>query len=118
MRRIFLVTFALLLASTLHAQQGEEHLSAFAHGAGGTYSVTSRGLDAIGLNPALLGIDMPKPFEISVFPVSSFGVDAGPSFSQINTVSGAFNGTKINDTSLRTVGDLLFSNQLAGRADG
>src|ERR1700689_5334545 len=87
------IALTLLLSLTTciaHAQEGTEQLSPFAAGAGGTYAVTPRGLDASGLNPSLLGLGTPRPFEISIIPISSFGVNAGSSFAQINSISKGF----------------------------
>ncbi|HET6510619.1 MAG TPA: hypothetical protein VFH43_00390, partial [Candidatus Kapabacteria bacterium] len=77
----FLLTL-LSSAEVLLAQEGYEHLSPLSHGAGRTYVVNSRGLDAVGLNPALLSLGSPtkKTWEISVLPISSVGADAGASF--------------------------------------
>ncbi len=86
----FLLVFTLLLAPRLRAQEELGALSPFAHGAGGTYAITSRGLNAVGLNPSLLGLGTPRPIEISLAPISSLGISAGPSLSQINSISGGF----------------------------
>src|SRR5438045_7222923 len=83
----FLAVIFLFSPIISFAQEGYEHLSPIAHGAGRTYVVTSRGLAAVGLNPALLGYDNDKTFEIQVFPLSAYGLDAGPSFSDVNALS-------------------------------
>src|SRR5579872_6528567 len=93
----------------LLAQEGYEHLSPIAHGAGRTYVVTSRGLAAVGLNPALLGYDNDKLIEVQIFPISSFGLDAGPSFSDVNALAGVFSTgiSHFTDSSLTNIADLL-----------
>lgn len=129
-KKIALALMLMLLAGTAMAQEGLEQLSPFAAGAGGTFAVTSRGLDAVGLNPSLLGLGTPRPFELSIIPISSFGVNAGPSFTQINSISKGFqNGNLASQDSTvnpdLTKGDsirvslanLLNSNKLSSTAD-
>jgi hypothetical protein len=127
------IVFSLLLtliASTAIAQEGIEQLSPFATGAGRTFAVTPRGLDAVGLNPSLLGLGTERPFEFSIIPITSLGVNAGPSFSQINSISKGFQGGNLAslDTTVNpdlTKGDsirvsfanLLNSNKLSSTAD-
>ena len=106
-------------ASMLFAQEGYEHLSATAHGAGRTYVVTSRGLSAVGLNPALLGYDNDKTLEIQIFPLSVYGLDAGPSFSDVNGLTGVFSTgiSHFTDSSLTTIANLLSDGKLSARGD-
>src|ERR1017187_5987558 len=127
------IAFALIfisLACTARAQEGIEHLSPFAAGAGGTYAVTPRGLDAVGLNPSLLGLGTPRNFEISLIPFSSFGVKAGPSFTQINSISKGFQNANLasnlptvspdtsrGDSIRISLADLLSNNKLSSTAD-
>ncbi len=87
---IFLTLFCITFASSVHAQEEMEHLSPFANGAGRTFAITSRGLDAVGLNPSLLALGSPQPFEITLAPISSLGINEGPSLKQINSVSKGF----------------------------
>ena len=103
----------------LFAQEGFEHLSVNAHGSGRTYVVTSRGLSSVGLNPSLLGIENDKNFELQIFPVSSFGLDAGASFSDASALSGVFstNISKFTDSSRKSITDLLSNGKLSGRGD-
>jgi hypothetical protein len=117
-----LISFIFIFAFTpciLLAQEGYEHLSPIAHGAGRTYVVTSRGLAAVGLNPALLGIDDGKTIEIHLFPVSAYGLDAGPSFSDVNALNGVFSTgiTHFTDSSLTSIANLLSNGKLSGRGD-
>jgi len=122
MKKIVIALAVLLLAPTLLcAQEGEgfEHLSPVAHGAGRTYGVTSRGLSAVGLNPALLGYDQDKTFEVQVFPLSAYGLDAGPSFSDASALSGVFNFSngQISDSARKSISSLLSNGKLSGRGD-
>jgi hypothetical protein len=87
---IFLTFSLLFFAYAACAQEETEQLSPFANGAGRTYAISSRGLDAVGLNPSLLALGTPRPFEITIAPISSLGINAGPSLSQINSVSRGF----------------------------
>jgi hypothetical protein len=127
---VLALIFLLMVACTARAQEGLEQLSPFATGAGRTFAVTPRGLDAVGLNPSLLGLGTPRPFELSIIPFSSFGVNAGPSFTQINSISKGFqNGNLASQDSTvnpeLTKGDsirvsfanLLNSNKLSSTAD-
>jgi hypothetical protein len=111
--------FLIVAPALLFAQEGYEHLSPIAHGAGRTYVVTSRGLSAVGLNPALLGIDDEKTLEIQLFPISAFGLDAGPSFSDANALAGVFSTgiSHFTDSSLTNIANLLSNGKLSGRGD-
>jgi hypothetical protein len=107
-RSIFPILIALALTLTsaglLRAQDEIEHLSPFATGAGRTYAITSRGLDAVGLNPSLLALGTPRPFEITLAPISSLGLNAGPSLSQVNSISQGFQGIGLSSTDTTTNG--------------
>jgi hypothetical protein len=120
-RTLVIAVFFILLqgASSLHAQEGYEHLSPLAHGAGRTYSVSSDGLDAVGLNPAILGLGTPTILQLSIIPITSFGLSAGPSFRDVNALTDIFgqNGGFVNDTTRKTVIDLLRDGKLSGRGD-
>lgn len=118
-QHIFLIIAAMVCPISLFAQEGYEHLSPIAHGAGRTYVVTSRGLSAVGLNPALLGYDNDKTIEIQVFPLSAYGLDAGPSFSDASALAGVFNlnGGQISDSTRKRISDLLSNGKLSGRGD-
>src|SRR5665213_800694 len=130
-RRLFFIALALTLASTrlLRAQDEIEHLSPFAHGAGQTYALTSRGLDAVGLNPSLLALGTPRPFEITLVPISSFGLDDGPSLSQVNSISQGLqasglsstdtttNGLTKGDSTRESIANLLSNNNLSSTID-
>ncbi len=124
MKKKFYCILLLLLVSkplSLFAQEGEgfEHLSPIAHGAGRTYGVTSRGLSAVGLNPALLGYEQDKTLEIQLFPISAYGLDAGPSFSDASALSGVFNfgNGQISDSARKNISSLLSNGKLSGRGD-
>jgi hypothetical protein len=78
--KLKILAFLFLFSSPLLAQEGYEHLSPLSHGAGRTYVVNSRGLDAVGLNPALLALGSKRTWEFSAFPISALGADAGASF--------------------------------------
>src|SRR5512140_522748 len=114
---IICLSFLIGMPALLLAQEGYEHLSPVAHGAGRTYVVTSRGLSAVGLNPALLGLDdNGNTMEFQLFPISSFGLDAGPSFSDVNALTGVFstNISHFSDSSLSSIANLLSSGKLSG----
>jgi hypothetical protein len=118
MKNIFFsFLFFTIVPLSLFAQEGYEHLSPYAHGAGRTYVVSSRGLSSVGLNPALLGIDNEKTVEIQIFPISTYGLDAGPSFSDASSLSHVFNSKSFNDSDLSTITDLISNNKLSGRGD-
>ncbi|MFI5201273.1 MAG: DUF5723 family protein, partial [Candidatus Kapaibacterium sp.] len=132
-RKISLLAAALVLtvssASALRAQDEIEHLSPFAKGAGRTYAVTSRGLDAVGLNPSLLALGTPRPFEITLVPISSLGLNAGPSLSQVNSISEGLqanglssidtttNGLTKGDSTRESIANLLSNNNLSSTID-
>lgn len=100
-----------MLALTVHAQEGLERLAPFAHGAGRTYAVTARGLDAVGLNPALLAYGTPQAFELEIAPITSFGLNTGSSLSSINNISTIFKSdSAINNGPLL---DQFYHNQLS-----
>ena len=126
----FAVLAMLLLAvQSARGQQELEQLSPFARGAGGTYALTSRGLDAVGLNPSLLGLGTPRPIEVSLAPISSLGINAGPSLSQINSVSRGFDsiasvqvsmtpdGISRGDSIREAIANLLANNALSSTID-
>lgn len=117
--RYYYILLMILAPIIGYAQEGYEHLSATAHGAGRTYVVTSRGLAAVGLNPALLGFDNDRTIEIQLFPLSAYGLDAGASFSDANALSGVFsNGINhFTDSSLANIANLLSNGKLSGRGD-
>lgn len=117
MRPTFIAALLLSLFSSLYAQEGYEHFSAPAHGAGRTYVVTSRGLDAIGLNPALLQLPAGQRFEIRGFPITSFGIDAGESFSDADALADVFNIKSFDSLNKNKVVDLLRDEKLSGRGD-
>ncbi|MDP4220730.1 MAG: DUF5723 family protein [Bacteroidota bacterium] len=116
---LFILLFLSLTLTSLFAQEGYEHLSPIAHGAGRTYVVTSRGLDAVGLNPALLEFENDKTLEIQIFPLSTYGLDAGPSFSDANALSSIFSTgiSHFTDSSLTNIANLLSNGKLSGRGD-
>ncbi len=115
----FLILLTIIAPLTLLAQEGYEHLSPIAHGAGRTYVVTSRGLSSVGLNPAMLGYETDKTIEIQVFPISTFGLDAGPSFSDATALGDVFNfkNGQISDSSRKRISSLLSNGKLSGRGD-
>lgn len=116
MRLYLLVALSLVVSvGSLHAQEGLEHLDPFPHGAGQTYSVTGRGYEGALLNPALLALPTEHTFEFSVFPAAGFGAKIGPSFSDINTLSG---GDPASDSMREVMVGLLFDNKLSGIASG
>ncbi|HET6401569.1 MAG TPA: DUF5723 family protein [Candidatus Kapabacteria bacterium] len=132
-RKISILAAALVLtaslARVLRAQDEIEHLSPFANGAGRTYAITSRGLDAVGLNPSLLALGTPRPFEITLAPISSLGLNAGPSLSQINSISQGLqasglsstdtttNGLTKGDSTRESIANLLSNNNLSSTID-
>ncbi len=97
----------LFIACSVRAQEETEQLSPFANGAGRTYAISSRGLDAVGLNPSLLALGTPRPFEITIAPISSLGINAGPSLAQINSVSHGFQDTELSSQALSNTPDSL-----------
>ncbi len=122
-------TVLLLCSTIVHAQESIEHTSPFAHGAGRTYAITSRGLDAVGLNPSLLALGTPRTWELSIVPISSFGINAGPSFSQINAIASGFTDSALasqvltadsitrGDSVRISLANLLGGNKLSSTAD-
>src|SRR5665213_4134841 len=129
LKSIALTLTFLFLACIVHAQDEIEHLSPCAHGAGQTYALTSRGLDAVGLNPSLLALGTPRPFEITLVPISSFGLDDGPSLSQVNSISQGLqasglsstdtttNGLTKGDSTRESIANLLSNNNLSSTID-
>jgi len=115
----FVLILTALLPHCLFAQEGYEHLSTIAHGAGRTYVVTSRGLAAVGLDPALLDYGNDKTLEIQVFPISSYGLDAGPSFRDANSLASVFDTSNHHFTHERRIQitDLISNGKLSGRGD-
>lgn len=101
------------------AQEGYEHFSPVAHGAGKTYVVTSHGLSAIGLNPSLITPDANTSLAISVFPASGFGLDKGPSWSG-DSLASVFdlNGGSITNSDRKRISNLLLNEKMSGRIDG
>ncbi len=132
-RNISILAVTLVLTATsvkaLRAQDEIEHLSPFATGAGRTYAITSRGLDAVGLNPSLLALGTPRPFEIALVPISSLGLNAGPSLSQVNSISQGLqanglssidtttNGLTKGDSTRESIANLLSNNNLSSTID-
>lgn len=116
-----IVTFLLLITASLpaisHAQEGYEHLSPLSHGAGRTYVVNSRGLDAVGLNPALLALGSRRTWEFSAFPVSALGADAGASFLSDKLTQLANNTADLDSGRHGEALSLLENNGLSGRGD-
>jgi hypothetical protein len=112
MMKYFLVLAAtVLFVSNVKAQEGTERLAPFAHGAGRTYALTARGLDAVEINPALLAYGTPRTFELTIAPFTSLGFNSGSSFSFINDASNDFK----SDSAVRNA-DLfkrLYNNQLS-----
>jgi hypothetical protein len=130
MMKYAIILLILLDASFVLAQDESEHLSAFATGAGRTYAITPRGLDASDLNPSLLALGTPKPIELSILPLSSFGINAGASFGSINSIANGFanstlanrsptgNQTTVGDSTRESLANLLSSNKLSSVASG
>lgn len=112
-----IVAFLLLITSTAFAQEGYEHLSPLSHGAGRTYVVNSRGLDAVGLNPALLSLGSKRDWEFSVFPISALGADAGASFLSDKLTQLANNTANLDSGRHGDALDLIRNNGLSGRGD-
>src|SRR6185295_12584868 len=81
---------SVFVAPRLHAQEGTERLAPFAHGAGRTYALTPRGLDAVEINPALLAFGTPRKFELTIAPFTSLGFNSGSSFSALNDAASDF----------------------------
>ncbi|MBS1903085.1 MAG: hypothetical protein JSS75_05215 [Bacteroidetes bacterium] len=114
------VTLTIILtAVAANAQEGYEHLSPIAHGAGRTYAINSHGLSAVGLNPALLDPEGSNRFEFRVLPISSFGLEAGASFRNSSDISKVFaiKNANIADSDRRTITNLFLDEKLSGRAD-
>ncbi len=105
LRSLYAFLFLLLPAtSALYAQDGPEHLSPFAHGAGRTYSVSTHGLDAIGLNPSLLLFGEPKHIELSLIPITSIGANIGSTFSSLGAIRSALADSALSDTNISANG--------------
>ncbi len=115
---VFLILLsAAFISSSAHAQEGYEHLSPLSHGAGRTYVVNSRGLDAVGLNPALLALGSRRTWEISIFPISALGADAGASFLSDKLTQLANNTANLDSGRHGEALSLLENNGLSGRGD-
>ncbi len=104
MKPIVLILMLILISRVASAQDELEHLSPYATGAGRTYAISARGLDAVGLNPSLLALGTPQPFEITIAPISSLGINAGPSLKQINSISNGFQDTALSSQAPSTNG--------------
>lgn len=115
--RLKILTFLLLLSSPVLAQEGYEHLSPLSHGAGRTYVVNSRGLDAVGLNPALLALGSRRTWEFSAFPFSALGADAGASFLSDKLTQLANNTADLDSGGHSDALSLLKDDGLSGRGD-
>lgn len=112
MTRLLVLFAAVLCMSTaLHAQEGTERLAPFAHGAGRTYSLTARGLDAVEVNPALLAFGTPRTFELTIAPFTSLGFNSGSSFTFLNDASSNFKNDSIIGNSKLT--NQFYHNQLS-----
>ena len=90
--------------SPASAQDGPEHLSPFAHGAGRTYSISSWGLDAVGLNPSLLALGKAKHVELSLIPITAIGANVGSTVNHIGAIQNAFADSALSDTSMSANG--------------
>lgn len=118
--KLWIVALLLVwVVGSASAQEGYEHLSPFAHGAGRTYAITSHGLSAVGLNPAQLEPEGDHRFEVRVLPLSTFGVDAGASFRDAGSISTVFGikPSNITDSDRHTITNLFLNEKLSGRAD-
>jgi hypothetical protein len=117
--KITLFLFFILLASSAFAQSGYEHLAVNAHGMGRTYVVSAKGLDAVGLNPARLYDKYSKQFEVRLFPLASYGIDAGPSFRDPDATAQIFNvlSDTITDPERKAAIEALEDQKLSGRSD-
>ena len=127
---LFLLSALLSVPVSLFAQDDNEYLSPFAHGAGRTYAITARGLDAVGLNPSLLALGTPKPFELSIMPILLVGVHAGPSLPDFNSIVKGFSNSALSNQAKTTDGtstlgdstresltNLLADNKLSSNVD-
>lgn len=115
-----LLLILLLLTTVTFAQSGYEHLSVRAHGMGRTYVVSAKGLDAVGLNPARVYDEYGKQFELRIFPVASYGLDAGPSFRDpeaLNNVFSLYTDNEIDSLDRINVVRVLQNNKLSGNGD-
>ncbi len=116
----YLLLFFIVLTSSAFGQSGYEHLAVNAHGMGRTYVVSAKGLDAIGLNPARLYDKYGKRYEIRLFPLASYGLEAGPSFRDPDALNNVFNlytDSVISDEDRQNVVTLLQDGNLSGRGD-
>ncbi len=116
----YLLLFFIVLTSSAFAQSGYEHLAVNAHGMGRTYVVSAKGLDAIGLNPARLYDKYSKQLEVRLFPLASYGLEAGPSFRDagaLGDVFGQYTEGNISDPDRKELTELLKDGKLSGRGD-
>lgn len=115
----YLLLFFIVLTSSAFAQSGYEHLAVNAHGMGRTYVVSAKGLDAVGLNPARLYDKYSKQFEVRIFPLASYGIDAGPSFRDPDALDNLFALTSdsISDEERKEAVVALEDQKLSGRSD-
>ncbi|HYM20588.1 MAG TPA: DUF5723 family protein [Candidatus Kapabacteria bacterium] len=115
----FVIILLTLFSTSVLAQEGYEHLAPVAHGAGRTYVVNNSGLSAVGLNPSLITPDDNSLWTISVFPISSFGIDAGSSLSNASSLSDIFKpgSGNISIAKRQQIADLLSGEKMSGRGD-
>ncbi len=92
-RKLLLLVCLSLLATRAFAQEGFEHLSPYATGIGRTYSVSSHGLEAVGLNPAMLGLPTDSGLQIQILPFTGYAFHAGPSFRDFSTINAIFDSS-------------------------
>jgi hypothetical protein len=115
--RVVVLLLLVLLPVSIFAQEGYEHFSPVAHGAGKTYVTTSHGLSAIGLNPSLITPADNATLVINVF--SGLGLDKGPSWSG-DSLASVFNlnGGNISNSDRKRISNLLLNEKMSGRIDG
>src|ERR1044071_676768 len=111
LRLLAILSIVIVLSSSLHAQEGTERLAPFAHGAGRTYALTARGLDAVEINPALLAYGTPRTFELTLAPFTSIGANTGLSFNTINDVATGLKGDSVIGNAKVT--NSFYNNQLS-----
>jgi hypothetical protein len=129
MKRIFFLLL-LLVSRSVIAQEGNEHLAPFARGAGQTYGVSVRGLDAVGLNPSMLALGTDRKIELSIVPFTAIGVNAGPTLVHLNDISSGFRDSNLasqersadssisrGDSTRIAIMDLLSQNKVSSTLD-
>jgi hypothetical protein len=106
MKHLRMLIVFTLLTSAIHAQFGSAGTSdPVSTGLGKTYTATSRGIYAVGINPANLALSNDKRWELSLLPFPNLSMRAGTDFLTITEFNYFFGGE--NDSAGKKVGRYL-----------